>query len=436
MKLRKVDIISTEFIKPISPTPYHLRCLDFSILDQLSPLMTVPFILYYPLPKELDLQHAKATNLSRLLLLKKSLSQTLARFYPFAGRINRDYTSINCNDNGVPFSEAFAHDYHLDEILEQPNSFMKLLRRFLPYEESLLSPTIPMLVQVTFFECGGMTIGICASHKITDAPTLNTLINGWAIAARRNPKAKILEFVPTAKFLPPVDNNQPQLLFLQPEKVNNVTKIFFFDASCIASLKAKTVSDSVLVPTRVEALSALIWKCAMATLSSKKEKSSLLVHTVNLRKRLVVPLPSDCMGNAIALFKSIYKENDTMDLPGLVTLLRKGLLEFRDKYENKCRGHEVILGMVNDAKEIGAHIKRDDMEMYNFTSWCRFQFYDADFGWGSPSWVSRIEFEAKNHVLFIDTKSGGGIEAWVSLDKALMEIFEQDIELLNGCGVL
>ncbi|KAK4342436.1 hypothetical protein RND71_038252 [Anisodus tanguticus] len=307
-------------------------------------------------------------------LLKKSLSQILARFYSFSGRINDDYTLINCNNYGVPFFEAFAHNYYLDEIIE-PNSYMKLLRRFLL--ESLLSPTIPILVQVTFFECGGMTIGICASHKITDAPTLNTFINGWAIAAHRDPQATMLDFVPTAKFLPPVDNNQLQLLFLQPKKVNNVTKIFFFDAPRITTLKAKAVSDNVLVPTRVEALSTLI-------------------------------------GN---------ENKDKVDLPDLVLLLRKGLLEFHDEYENKRRGHTSILEIVNDAMGIEAQIERDDMEMYNFTSWCRFQFYDADFGWGSPLWVSRIEFEATNHVLLMDTRCGGGIKAWVSLDKEEMKIF-------------
>lgn len=37
---------------------------------------------------------------------------------------------------------------------------------------------------------------------------------------------------------------------------------------------------------------------------------------------------------------------------------------------------------------------------------------------------------AKNFVYMVDAKSGGGIEAWVTLDRRDMAVFERDEELL------
>ena len=56
--------------------------------------------------------------------------------------------------------------------------------------------------------------------------------------------------------------------------------------------------------------------------------------------------------------------------------------------------------------------------------------YEVDFGWGKPIWVGRVSLPFKNVVVFIDTKSGGGIEAWVNLNEEDMAKFESDTNLL------
>lgn len=86
--------------------------------------------------------------------MKKCLSETLARFYPFAGRIEEN--SIECNDDGVPFFEAFAHKYRLEDVLRKPVMDV----HFLPHVDQKWSyfhhATFPLVVQVTLFECGGI----------------------------------------------------------------------------------------------------------------------------------------------------------------------------------------------------------------------------------------------------------------------------------------
>lgn len=35
------------------------------------------------------------------------------------------------------------------------------------------------VVQVNFFECGGIVVGVCISHKIVDGATLASFLSAW-----------------------------------------------------------------------------------------------------------------------------------------------------------------------------------------------------------------------------------------------------------------
>ena len=73
-----------------------------------------------------------------------------------------------------------------------------------------------------------------------------------------------------------------------------------------------------------------------------------------------------------------------------------------------------------------------DMDYYNCTSWCNFELYGADFGWGKPTWLSPVfTIKQKNVACLIDTRDGDGIEAWISLSPEDMALFESNKELLE-----
>ncbi|XP_070667342.1 acyltransferase-like [Malus domestica] len=83
-------------------------------------------------------------------------------------------------------------------------------------------------------------------------------------------------------------------------------------------------------------------------------------------------------------------------------------------------------------KETADSFKRGDMAtLLSFSSYCRFPLYENDFGWGRPAWVGSPALTYKNLVLFMDTKEGDGIEAYVSLEERVMAKFECDSELLS-----
>lgn len=73
--------------------------------------------------------------------------------------------------------------------------------------------------------------------------------------------------------------------------------------------------------------------------------------------------------------------------------------------------------------------KTDKFIILSCSCLCRFPLYDVDFGWGEPIWVGTSGFPSKKFVIFIDAKSGGGIDVTMRLSKKEMEKFEGDLEL-------
>ncbi|KAL4393011.1 hypothetical protein HN51_046161 [Arachis hypogaea] len=64
-----------------------------------------------------------------------------------------------------------------------------------------------------------------------------------------------------------------------------------------------------------------------------------------------------------------------------------------------------------------------------------FGFYDADFGWKKPMWVSPIGLTSTyvftNMIILVDTRFKDGIKAWVSMDEKKMKHLELFTELLS-----
>lgn len=210
----KVEIINREKIKPSSPTPHHLRDFKLSLFDQLAPVMYTPLLLFYP-------NNSSNNNISvdhqepQLLIqhLRKSLSETLTHFYPLAGRL-RSNLYIECNDEGAEFVEARIK-CSMSETLENPDS--ELLRQFLPADiecnkEAEAMEFLLLVQATTFFECGGMAIGLSISHKITDASTLTTFISAWAGTAIGSHRQLVLPEFGAASLFPPLDILSSQLL--------------------------------------------------------------------------------------------------------------------------------------------------------------------------------------------------------------------------------
>ncbi|KAK1406667.1 hypothetical protein QVD17_42175 [Tagetes erecta] len=430
----EVEILSKESIKPSSPTPNHLKTFNLCIFDQLIITPYVQIILYYPNHNDDNIFQA----LQRSLALKKSLSKTLTQFYPLAGTITNNL-SIDCNDVGANYVLALVHG-RLDGFLRNPD--YGLINKFLPFEpgvdESRAGGRVTH-VQVNIFKCGGIAIGLCVSHKILDGAALFTFLKGWANMACGSKEVIYPNlcapsiFPAKSLWLRDIINVLSQSLVKEGKCV---TKRFIFSSNAIAMLKTEAGRNGAQHPTRVEVISALIWKCAIA--ASKQtfgsQKTSQLTHIVNLRRKLATNMSKDMICNMIWISNAVCKASDEPTLHGLVNTVHESIARIDNEFVRKSQGDEGYVELRKSIQESGDIVSIKPLDNYTFTSWCNMGFYDIDFGWGKPSWVSGYIGDGvpmfMNLVTLMDTKCGGGTEAWVSLDEEEMKVLQCNQELL------
>ncbi|KAL4606809.1 hypothetical protein ACB092_09G130600 [Castanea dentata] len=346
-----VNIISREIIRPSSPAIRHLKPFKLSVLDQYTPTTYIPRVLFY----------SKSPQTSSTDHVKNSLSETLNSFYPFSGKM-QDNLFIDFYNEGIPFNESGVH-CSLSDFLQHPKTEFAQLA-----------------VQVNIFDCGGIAIGLCSSHKITDGATLNAFLNTWAAIAG-GPCNKLvhpnISEASSLAYFPPC-NIWPQRLWFKKEKYK--TRQFVFDAKAIATLKEKAKSEQVQNPTRTESLSSFIYIHARAAsrLTSSSPRPSILVQ------------PST-----------------EIKLRGLVATLREAVAKI-DSDVRILQGHE---GFTTKMK---AAMVFKNPEIFGFASWLTFGFDEIDFGWGKPVWVGLLGEggSGRNLIVLQNTTSGNGIEAW------------------------
>ncbi|KAL6195635.1 hypothetical protein ACLB2K_031253 [Fragaria x ananassa] len=380
----KVEVIYTETITPSSPTPPHLKRVNLSVFDQMVPETYIPLLLFYPslANPETDTDH-----------------------------------QVNC-----PISE----------ISENPD--MEKLKYLFP---AAVEFTHLLLVQVNFFECGGMAIAVNILHKVADAFTLSTFLKSWAVAPLGSSSSCTTHDHPV---LPPKFGSAASLYpsqdFLNSRKPNFVGSVqekgtrrrFVFDASRIEALKSKCASPAVPDPTRIEVVSALIWKCAMEASRSNLGviRPSSWSQAVNMRKRRSGhAFTENLMGNFVWSYTAAMTVNTEVDLQSLVATFRKCKEDYEVNFPNGVTvelAYQII-------KESWKNLAKEGIDNYGCSSWCWFPFYETNFGWGKPSWVSTRGFQVKNTVVLMDAKYGDGIEASLTFIEEKMAIFESNQEL-------
>ena len=420
----KPEITRRETIKPSSPTPNSQRWYKLSLFDQMSYGVYIPIILFYTSnggDNPVDFSH-------RLSGLKKSLSETLTRYYPLAGRIG-DGGSIECNDKGVDFFEARMH-CHLQGFLNHPEFEALNLLAQGQIQCNNLDLSSTLIVQITFFDCGGMAIGVSMSHKVADISSMSAFLNDWATMARQSGEAEIsAQFI--TSFFPPHDSlDIPEYV---PRKINRVVRRFVFNASKLDALKTLATSHGVENPTRVQVVTALLYKCADAASRavSDSPRASDLVQMVNLRRLVIPPLPDKSFGNLVWCFSISATEEGEVEFHDLVAQLKEGIAGFRLTYGISFSWYELSRLVSEFRKASASSFKRKgNMVRFTCTSWCRSPLYQVDFGWGKPVWISCTNVMWNTFIL-MDTRSGDGIEALVSLEEQNMNVFEHDEELLR-----
>ncbi|CAN0858367.1 Stemmadenine O-acetyltransferase [Linum grandiflorum] len=411
-------------------------------MDQLSPPRYIPILYSYAPAKQPSSQDEVVDK------LKSSLSTILTHYYPLAGRYHHDGVSIDCNGEGVPFVVSHVADTMLPSLEAPDEARLLQLLPCRPQHESrdAAGKLQFLVVRVNLFKCGGIAIGICAWHGVADASTLGSFAQCWAAICRGDPTVHNIlagSVVDYTSFLPPQDL---RYLTDAPMSSSQVITIHHVNAEKIALLREKiggsSNKTSRLQPTRVEAISSLVWAATIRLGQEKRKENGIIninegrefhsaVMVVNLRTRTSPPLPPVCMGNLIQMTETIkwpiQTEVTEENMRDLVGKFRGAVRNINHEYLERLHHHNKAQGYVDLVKSFEEEYKKDDFIM--ISSSCGYPIYGADFGWGKPSFVHGFSGSNKTVVL-LDAADGEGIEAWVTLDEDDMSKFDKDPFLL------
>ncbi|XP_076919521.1 akuammiline synthase 1-like [Bidens hawaiensis] len=357
------------------------------------------------------------TNVGDINILKKSLSETLTSYYPFAGRfLAPSMPIIDCSDQGVEFLEV-SNDSRLRDFVVMKDLDESILDQLIPNYAAGDNPNL-VEVWLNHFKCGAVALGVSISHKLGDGFTMANFLNHWATVTRGGyPKT------PTFWLSASKSNIEvPEYDFKGIDRVKYATRTFMFTNSKLNELKNKLVSTSSVKPTRVEILSSLIFKSAMeaATTLSGSSQPATMCHVVNMRKKIIEKNRPEIAAGNICTIADITVDSGEINFTEVIAKLRKEIMEIKEVRNVEELG-EMLLNKFSTVSD-------DQSRTYTFSSLCRFPFYQVDFGWGKPVRViAKSGVSDGNVVQLVDTPSGDGIEAIVRLEEEEMAIFEKDI---------
>lgn len=429
MEIKNID---SKLVKPSTPTSSTHRNYNISFFDEQMPNINTRLILYY--------STSQKDNISNHL--ETSLANALTDFYPLAGRYMCHTSLIDCSDQGALYVQAKAN-FQLSEFLglnwEWKSSMLDdLFPCGIGEAGEVDDPTLS--VKVTTFECGGVAIGMCFSHKFADMSTICTFINNWATRSQGvDNELELRKYSPifsVADHFP--ERGRVDLSPSMPRSsigMNFSMRVFTFKGNTISQIREKLTfkDDKKHRPSKVQIVVALIWKAlvGIGKANNQQPEISCVSQLVNLRGRVVPKLPDNSCGNFISFAHAQLeaREEDETDLEGFVNLLYESIKKLDNDYDKVVKPSEEVYEVLTKPFLEYYHRRiKNDVNLCVFTSWCKFSFYQADFGWGKPVWKS-TKFSSQTGVIMMDDQEGDGVEAWVSLDEERMFKLAQDANI-------
>ncbi|KAL6522105.1 hypothetical protein OROMI_031982 [Orobanche minor] len=165
--------------------------------------------------------------------------------------------------------------------------------------------------------------------------------------------------------------NHAQVTFDQVCRGKSIMRRYVFDAPAISKLKSISAVDR---PTRVEVVSALIWKCFMAASLANGNSASVLTHAVNLRRRAEPPFPTECFGNFPGLAATSARNGSSFGIGQLVREMREAIRKIDGGFVNRLHGDEGLWGYRENLRLTWSDIP-ENADLLSISSWCGFGLY-------------------------------------------------------------
>ncbi|KAM6602398.1 hypothetical protein CsatA_022007 [Cannabis sativa] len=433
-------------VKPSEKTPH--RRLWLSMLDLMENPIHNPVVYFFRSSNNNN--NNNKNNFFDANILKQSLSRVLVPFYPIAGRFGVDHsgrTEIDCNEEGVLFVTAETTAVIDDFGDFAPTPILRSLTPTVDYSLGISSYPF-LLVQVTYFKCGGVSVGIAIHHFIVDGISAFHFIESWSRIAR-GLEITIPPFLDRTLLKPdhdqnpildqsckPADHNNNNLDGQQQNintSKNNETKVAIFNINKeqLNTLKAKAKEDNNNNKnfSSFESLASHIWRCICQAREQSDDEESTLYFPVNGRfsNRLTPQLPLGYFGNVIFAATPMIKVGDlkTKSLSYVVSYVHREL----EKMDNDYLRSNIECLELQQANVSSIRRKTNTYVCPNLgiTSWVRLINYDeVDFGWGRAIYIGPggFMYEGKSYVIPCPNNDGS-LLVGIALQPQHMKTFEK-----------
>ncbi|KAM3399594.1 hypothetical protein ACQJBY_004789 [Aegilops geniculata] len=409
-----------------------------SHLDLLVPRFHTPSVYFYRRP-----EGAAATEgFFDGERMRQALAEALVTFYPMAGRLARDKdgrVEIDCNGEGVLFVEADAPDTTVADYGDfAPTMELNRLIPAIDYTQEISS--FPLVVlQVTYFKCGGVSLGVATQHHLADGMSGLHFINSWSDICR-GAKIAVMPFInrtlvrardPPTPCYPHVEYHpSPAMLSSIPQDLSSVqtlptttVDIFQLTRSDICRLRSQLpkAHDMPRFSTYT-LLSAHVWRCVSLARGLPSEQPTKLYCAIDGRKRLNPPLPEGFLGNVLFTATPILEAGKVVC--GLADAAKIVQMEL-DRVDNDyCRSALDYLELQPDLSALVRGAQTYHCPNLGITSWVNLPIHNADFGWGQPVFMGPggIAFEGLAYVL-PSIQNDGSLYIAISLEADHMKKF-------------
>uniref|UniRef100_A0A0D9WAT7 Uncharacterized protein n=1 Tax=Leersia perrieri TaxID=77586 RepID=A0A0D9WAT7_9ORYZ len=382
------------------------------------------------------------------VVLEAGLSKALVEYREWAGRLGVDgdgNRAILLNDAGARFVEATA-DVTLDSVMPlEPTPRVTSLH---PSGDDAHAEEL-MMIQVTRFACGSLTVGFTAHHMVSDGRATSNFFLAWSQATRG---VDVIHPVPVhdrASFFSPrvppqVDFEHRGVEFKPSDKldvdghvdVNSdgevVTQKVHFSREFISKLKALASSGcgGHRTYSTLQCVVAHLWRCITTARGLDADVSTSVCIAVDGRARMSPPVPDGYTGNVVLWARPTATAGDLVTAPlhHAVGLIKREVARINDGYfksfvdfANSGAVEEERLVSAADAAEM---VLSPNIEV---DSWLRIPFYELDFGSGQPFLFTPSYLPVEGLLILLPSFSGdGSVDAYVPL-------FSRDMDTFKNC---
>nr|XP_043618289.1 uncharacterized acetyltransferase At3g50280-like [Erigeron canadensis] len=400
-----VTWVSEWFIKPSHPLPEEPIHLTPFELVYLNINYSQKGLLFAKPPPSKEINNFSMSAF--LDDLRRSLSDTLTKFHPLAGRLatrkqsnpSPSYVIYLDPENSPGIKFVYATSSATVSDILGPND-VALFHPFFDLNHAINHDghTLPLLsVQVTEL-VDGIFIGGSINHVVADGTSFWRFMDSWSQTYlilksnnnnNTNNENNVSSFIRTPiKGCDPIINlpythhhQFIERIFPDPQAVVITERFFHLSSSSISKLKAKANAEAECQKiSSLQAVSALLWRCITRARRLPQDAETVCKLATSNRHRLNPPLPGDYFGNPVNLVKGTATVAD---------LISNGLGWAALQLNEAIRKHDdtAVKGWIDSWCKSPSIVKLSGIFEQSNTSVTigsspRFDMYACDFGLG------------------------------------------------------